>query len=425
MPIEIPSVSAQLYQEIQDGVQTISQLRQKLTEAQTRDVTHMVTVLLLSTIALGASDIHLEPEITDIKLRLRIDGMLQDAGTIDRTIYTSLLSRIKLLAGAKLNIADKPQDGRFSFQIPNGGLIESRVATLPTEYGESAVIRVLNPKNLIKFSELDLRKDLQEMLVRELKKPNGLIVATGPTGSGKTSTLYALLNEIIHPEIKVITIEDPIEYHLPGAIQTQVHPERGYDFASGLQAIVRQDPDVILVGEIRDDQTAQIALQAALTGHLVFSTLHTNNAPGTISRLLSLGSLPINIAAATNLIIGQRLVRRVCAQCAVYDKTAAEEIAAVETSVKGLPARIQPQGNARVAKAKGCSVCNTTGYKGRVGLFEAIVVDGPMEEFILTNPSISLNIPSTSVFGTATNIAVGFPSTNSATSTVKRSANRG
>jgi type II secretory ATPase GspE/PulE/Tfp pilus assembly ATPase PilB-like protein len=215
------------------------------------------------------------------------------------------------------------------------------------------------------------------------------IMLVGLFGSGKTTTLYAFLKEIQKPEIKIITIEDPIEYHLDGVSQTQVHPEKGYDFASGLQAIVRQDPDVILVGEIRDKATAQIALQAALTGHLVFSTLHTNDAPGTIPRLISLEAKPVNIGAASNVIIGQRLIRKVCARCAVFTKITAEELAQIKKGLQGIKdaqvSSLPP--TLKLARTQGCKECNSTGYKGRIGVFEMILVDGALEEFILTKPS--------------------------------------
>ena len=371
-------------------VQTIEQLKARLEQAQQTGITEVIQVLLVSALLLDASDIHIEPEQNGVLLRLRIDGLLHEIIEFPFSIHETLLSRLKLVSGAKLNITDKPQDGRFSFLVGTVP-IEARVSILPAEYGESLVLRVLNPKNLITLAQLGLRKDVLTKIAKELKKPNGMILATGPTGCGKTTTLYAFLKKIERPEIKLITIEDPIEYHLDGVSQTQVKPERGYDFASGLQAIVRQDPDVILVGEIRDTDTAQIALQAALTGHLVFSTLHTNDAPGTVSRLRSLKAKPLNIGAATNLIIGQRLVRKVCQQCSVLEKATAQEIAKIRKSLLGflkekeviLPASLQ------LPKVKGCSVCNNTGYKGRTGIFEVIFVNAAFEEFILTKPSTS------------------------------------
>ena len=228
-----------------------------------------------------------------------------------------MISRLKLLSKLKLNITDKPQDGRFTIGIEEL-LIEIRTSSLPAEYGESIVMRILNPKSLIGLDDLGLRDDLYKTFEKEINKPNGMIIVTGPTGSGKTTTLYAFMKKIQNPEIKIITLEDPIEYHLKGVSQTQVNPEKGYTFADGLRSIVRQDPDVILVGEIRDLDTASIALQAALTGHLVFSTLHTNDAAGTIPRLVDLGVDVSSIASGLKMAVAQRLVRKVCKQCATF-----------------------------------------------------------------------------------------------------------
>ena len=383
--VQIP---ASLVAKVRAEVQTLDQLREKLTEVEPESVTNFLHVLLIAILTLDASDAHIEPEKEGTKIRLRIDGLLHDLIDLPKATYEALLSRIKLVARIKLNIADKPQDGRFSFILGEDAM-EARIATLPAEYGEAVVLRVLNPKNLIEIGQLGLRKEVLSILRSELKRPNGMVVVTGPTGSGKTTTLYAFLKEIHKPEIKIITIEDPIEYHLEGISQTQVHPEKGYDFASGLQAIVRQDPDVILVGEIRDTTTAQIALQAALTGHLVFSTLHTNDAPGTISRLMSLEAKPINIGAAANVIIGQRLVRKVCAQCATFTKASPEELAQIKKGLQEIKDAQVPSlpSTLNLARPQGCKACNSTGYKGRIGVFEVMLVDSALEEFILTKPS--------------------------------------
>lgn len=383
--IKIPS---SLVDQVRADVQTLDQLREKLAGVRPEDITSFLHVLLVATLGLGASDAHIEPEKEGTKIRLRIDGLLHDLIELPKATHEALLSRIKLVSRIKLNVSDKPQDGRFSFALGED-MVEARIATLPSEYGEAVVLRLLNPKNLIEMSQLGLRKEVLLVLKSELKRPNGMIIVTGPTGSGKTTTLYAFLKEIQKPEIKIITIEDPIEYHLEGVSQTQVHPEKGYDFATGLQAIVRQDPDVILVGEIRDKTTAQIALQAALTGHLVFSTLHTNDAPGTISRLASLEAKPINIGAASNVIIGQRLVRKVCGRCTTFTKASAEELAQIKKGLQGVKDTQVPPlpPTLKLARPQGCTECNSTGYKGRIGAFEVILVDGAFEEFILTKPS--------------------------------------
>jgi len=273
-----------------------------------------------------------------------------------------------------------------------GGPIEVRVSTLPSEYGETLVLRILNPKALIKLGGLGLRKDLLETFEREIKKPNGMIIVTGPTGSGKTTTLYAFLKRVQKPEIKIITIEDPIEYRLEGISQTQVDPKKGYDFASGLKSIMRQDPDVILVGEIRDLETAEIALQAALTGHLVFATLHTNDAAGTVARLTSLGAKSSNIGPAINMAIAQRLVREICKKCGKLEKVPHQILNKLKQGLRGVPKEVRvPRLNEglKVPQPKGCRDCNFTGYRGRTGIFEAFLVDEGMEKFILQNPSIS------------------------------------
>ena len=360
-----------------------------LSEAFEKGTSEVVRVLLGAALIMRASDIHIEPTEEHTQIRFRMDGLLHDVALISPAQYQGLLSRIKLLSALKLNITNRAQDGRFT--IAGEQLMEIRVSSLPSEYGESLVLRVLNPKNILSLQELGLRDDLLAIFRKEITKPNGMIVVTGPTGSGKTTTLYAFLREINQPEIKIITIEDPIEYHLEGISQTQVHPEKGYTFASGLRAIVRQDPDAILVGEIRDAETADIALQAALTGHLVLSTLHTNDAAGTITRLVSLGAKPVNIAPALNLVVAQRLVRRVCEACASFTQISKEELALIKRELDHLGAGIKPEigSTMKLARAKGCKKCANSGYKGRVGLFEAIVMDDELQELVLESPSVT------------------------------------
>ena len=385
-------ISSALVEDVAASVQNIPQLAKRLQSAGETQVSEAFSLLLACALSFAASDVHLESLEQDVKIRLRIDGILQDVGTIPLKLYEQLLSRIKLLSGIKLNVSDRPQDGRFSLELEGGeSLVEIRSSTLPSEYGESVVLRILNPKSLLTLKDLGLRKDLLDLFLKEIRRPNGMIIVTGPTGSGKTTTLYAFLKTVQNPEIKIITIEDPIEYHLAGISQTQVHPEKGYTFASGLAAIVRQDPDVILVGEIRDGQTAEIAIQAALTGHLVFSTLHTNDAAGTASRLMSLGVQgTTTIASSLNLVIAQRLVRKVCPKCATFSKATEQELKFIKDALKEVPRGIKMAvpSSLKLPKAQGCSRCNNTGYKGRVGIFEVMVVDEKMESYILSNPSI-------------------------------------
>ena len=383
------AISAPRFSRSQKEVKNIADFKDKITASLEGEVTEILEVILAGAIALETSDIHIEPLEEKAKVRSRIDGILQDVLFVEKKVYEALLSRIKLLSGLKLNISDRPQDGRFSIVVEKT-TIEVRSSSLPAEHGESIVLRVLNPKSLISLEALGLREDLLETFKREIKKPNGMIIVTGPTGSGKTTTLYAFLKKIQKPEVKIITIEDPIEYHLEGISQTQTVPEKGYNFASGLKSIMRQDPDVVLVGEIRDLETASIALQAALTGHLVFTTLHTNDAAGTVARIQALGEKPANIAPAINMAIAQRLIRKVCKKCTKFKKPSSEELNKIKKGLRSLQIKFPKlTASTKIPKVAGCRNCNSTGYRGRVGIFEAFLVDDEMEKFILTSPSIA------------------------------------
>jgi len=374
-------ISSNAVFEIEKKIKNFSDYQKKITEHLNAPVTDLLETILAGAIILNTSDIHIEPEEKKVKLRIRIDGLLEDALFFEKNTYQALLARIKLISGIKLNIFDRPQDGRFSILWQNVS-IEIRASTLPAEYGEAIVLRILNPKSLIALESLGLRQDLLKLVEKEIKKPNGMIIVAGPTGSGKTTTLYAFLNKIKKPEIKVITIEDPIEYHLEGISQTQVKSSKTYDFASGLKSIMRQDPDVILVGEIRDLETAETALQAALTGHLVLSTVHSNDAAGVISRLAALGAKTQNISPALNIVIAQRLVRKVCSKCVQLKPVSPEELKKIKSELGPL------KKNLKIPKISGCKNCNHSGYKGRIGIFEIFVVDDEIKKIILKNPSI-------------------------------------
>jgi type II secretory ATPase GspE/PulE/Tfp pilus assembly ATPase PilB-like protein len=384
-------ISAEKLAEFQKDVKNVSDSKKKIEQFLTASATELLEIILTGTIALESSDIHIEPEEEEVKMRLRMDGILHDVIIFNLKIYKSLLSRIKLLSGLKLNVTNRPQDGRFTV-LAEKITIEIRTSTLPSEYGESIVLRILNPKNLIEIEALGLRKDLVEIFSKEIKKPNGMFIVTGPTGSGKTTTLYAILKRINSPEIKVITIEDPVEYHLGGLSQTQVDPARGYTFASGLRSIMRQDPDVILVGEIRDLETAEIACQAALTGHLVFTTLHTNDAAGAVARLIDLGVRPISISPSINVVVAQRLPRKVCKKCVKFVSPTSTDLEKLKKGLAGVKKEILPPAffdkNLKIPQAQGCDNCNNAGYRGRVGVYETFIVDDEMEKFILTSPSI-------------------------------------
>ncbi len=391
--IEIPpKISDDCFKKNQD----IENFKKAIEKNLSGDISDLVSVILMGAISLSSSDIHLEPEEKITKIRIRIDGLLQDVVSFPKNAYQPIVSRIKLLAGLKLNIKDRPQDGSFSvlFPVPktkNIKEVEMRTSALPADYGETIVMRILNPESLKSIEELGLREDLLLMFKKEIQKPDGMIIVTGPTGSGKTTTLYAFLKFIHQPEIKIITIEDPIEYRLGGVSQTEVHPEKGYDFPKGLRAIVRQDPDVILVGEIRDLETADIAIQAALTGHLVFSTLHTNDAAGTIPRLISLGANPANIAPAINMAVAQRLVRRACKHCSFWRSPRKEEAEKIKNALCDIADRFAiniKSPELKIVEPEGCKFCNFSGYKGRVGIFEAILINEEIENLILKSPSI-------------------------------------
>ncbi|RJQ30484.1 type II/IV secretion system protein [Candidatus Parcubacteria bacterium] len=353
-----------------------------------RKISEVLEIILAGALSADASDIHIEPQDDQIRLRFRLDGVLHDILDFDYKVFNLMLSRIKLVSGLKLNIKNQAQDGRFSIRI-GGEEVEVRTSIIPESYGESIVLRILNPKSInITFDKLGMEEGLLKILEKELAKPNGMILTTGPTGSGKTTTLYAFLKKIYSPGTKIITLEDPVEYHLKNIVQTQVDENTGLSFSAGLRSILRQDPDVIMVGEIRDLETARTAINSALTGHLVLSTLHTNNAAGTIPRLIDLGVNPSSIAPAVNVAMAQRLVRKLCETCKAEEPATPEEKNIIEKTVSSFPpGRQKPDlGQISVWRAKGCSACNNIGYKGRIGVYEAILIDSEIEPLILMNP---------------------------------------
>ncbi len=353
-------------------------------------ISNLVEVILSGAIALSSSDIHIEPEDASIRLRYRLDGVLQDIAHIDAKIFHNVLMRIKLVSAMKLNLKNVAQDGRFSIRL-KGTEMEIRSSIIPGTYGESVVMRVLNPETIaLTFDKLGIEPRLKSVFEEELSKPNGMILLTGPTGSGKTTTLYAFLRYVSNTGNKIITIEDPVEYHLEGINQTQVEEDKGYTFLEGLRSALRQDPDIIMVGEIRDKETAGVAVNAALTGHLVFSTLHTNTAAGTIPRLIDLGVNPKVIGSALTIAIAQRLVRKLCEKCKKEATPSPEELALLQKTTEAISSRrpdisIPPTDHYFVAV--GCPLCNMTGYKGRSGIFEAIRSDEAITTVTLDNPS--------------------------------------
>ncbi len=350
-------------------------------------ISRILEVVLAGAFSVDASDIHLEPEADKARMRYRMDGVLHDIVNFDPETHGLILSRLKLVSGLKLNVKDKSQDGRFEVVLDKTA-IQIRLSIIPGGYGETVVMRLLNPKSIsVPFESLGMEPRLQALVEREIKKPNGMLINTGPTGSGKTTMLYACLRKVLSPEIKIITIEDPIEYHVEGIVQTQVEHKK-YTFLEGLRSALRQDPDVIMIGEIRDEEVARTAIDAALTGHFVFSTLHTNNAAGTFPRLSDLAVNPKVFGSAVSLAMGQRLVRKLCVACKKQVEFPAETRARIEKTLSGFRDQsMRPKDTAHAWEAVGCAACNNTGYKGRIGVYEAIVVDGEMDTFLRDNPS--------------------------------------
>ena len=377
--------------QIEKDINNLKDLEQKLSQSNI-SATELLNFIMATALKLNSSDVHFEALAKDLaRIRFRIDGVLQDAGQISAALYKLLLSRVKILSGLKLNIHDQPQDGRFSFEAERTS-IEVRASSMPSEFGESLVLRVLDPATIsLKLEDLGIQDYDFKTIEKELQKPNGMIITSGPTGSGKTTLLYAFLKKINTPELKIITLENPIEYHLEGVEQTQVSADNDYTFANGLRSILRQDPDIIMVGEIRDNETAETAIHAALTGHLVFSTLHTNDAAGAIPRLVDMKINSNLIPSALNLVIAQRLIRRTCQKCSKDVKPDEKTLEKIKNGLKDLPSRVKKPDLENITikqeSEKGCPACNFTRYKGRIGIFELFIVDEEMEKIILKTPS--------------------------------------
>lgn len=365
-----------------------------------QSTTKIFEVMLAGAYALGVSDIHVEPEGDDIRIRMRLDGMLHDVLSIPIAAFHFFKSRLKIISGVRLNNDAKAQDGRFTIRIA-GKEVEVRVSLIPGQYGESTVMRLLDPDNIkVDLEVLGYEPYLKKLVFECIGKPNGIILLTGPTGSGKTTTLYAMLQKVYTEDMKIITIENPIEYKVKGIVQTQVEDNSTqYTFATAMRAILRQDPDVIMVGEIRDPETADTAINAALTGHLVFSTLHTNTAAGVIPRLIGMGVNPKILGSSLTLSLAQRLLRKICKGCVVeYDATEDEKklIDNVLNEFRESDAKTEflkefiVDGQERfykLHKGLGCKECNGYGYKGRLAVHEAIYMSKEIEELAATNPS--------------------------------------
>lgn len=368
--------------EVKDGVD-YKEVVKTLETKEGASATEILAAVFGAAEEYKTSDIHIEPEEAFVKVRFRMDGVLQDIVKLPKDYQKSIVSRIKILSKLKLNVENTPQDGRLAFLVA-GKPVDVRVSILPSVYGEGIVMRVLSNQAVsLHLDDLGFVGRSYALIKAELEKPNGMIITTGPTGSGKTTTLYAFLNQLNEPGIKIITLEDPVEYKLQGINQTPIGG--GLTFASGLRSILRQDPDVVMIGEIRDQETAEVALQAALTGHVVLSTLHTNDAAGAVPRLLNMGVKAFVIAPGLNAIIAQRLVRRLCEECKKEKKLDPFMLQKVKGILDAIPKKSETvlPNELKFYSAPGCEKCNKSGYKGRVGIYEVIVKSDALEKLIM------------------------------------------
>ncbi len=376
--VEITEADLQKFQKAISSYKSLDE------EVNRVNITDIITLILATALKVGGSDIHIEAEEAGVAIRIRIDGVLQEAATVKADKWQRIIARLKILARVKINITDKPQDGRFTIYL-TAKKIEVRCSFLPTAFGESVVMRLLDSAAAaVEFSELGIRPEIRPILEREIAKPNGLILTVGPTGSGKTTTLYSILNQLNRPGTKIITLEDPIEYQLAGINQSQVDVKRGYTFSSGLRSILRQDPNIVMIGEIRDLETAEIAVQSSLTGHLVLSTLHTNDSAGTIPRLIDIGVKPYFLVPAINAVIGQRLVRKLCTNCRLE-----HELSPLENEqVNKILGVISPKAGLNIpatlpkiyTAGPGCEKCNGIGYQGRTGIYEIFTLNDKIKQ---------------------------------------------
>ena len=359
--------------------------------AERAPISKIVSVMISHAVEGGVSDIHVEPLREKLRVRYRSLGQLSSSLFLPKKVHPAVIARIKILSELKIDETRIPQDGRFSIKM-SGRNIDFRVSTFPTSEGEKVVIRILDPEKGFKdFSELGLEGRNQEVMKDSIKKPYGMILATGPTGSGKSTTLYSILKSLNKEEVNIITLEDPIEYHLEGISQSQVRPDIGYTFATGLRHIMRQDPDIIMVGEIRDEETASLAIHSALTGHLVLSTLHTNNATGVIPRLVDMGIEPFLIPATLNIAMAQRLARSLCPDCKRKEEATSEVREIIEKEVNSMPLSVREKTKIPsplyIYKPQGCKKCNHTGYSSRIGLFEVLGMTESLSHLILKDLS--------------------------------------
>lgn len=380
---EIVSLAEELGEELSQGDSNLEQL---LTSADVEDapVVRLLRSLFEDAVQVGASDIHIEPDEKVLRIRQRIDGVLHEQVMKEKRIGTALVSRLKLVCGLDISERRLPQDGRFNVRI-RGHSVDIRLSTMPLQYGESVVMRLLDQSGgLLDLNHIGMDEDTLDRFRRQLSQPHGLVLVTGPTGSGKTTTLYGALNQLNTFEKKIITVEDPVEYRLPRINQVQVHAKIGLDFARVLRAGLRQDPDIVMVGEMRDKETCDIALRAAMTGHLVLSTLHTNDSISTALRLIEMGAAGYVVASSLRSVLAQRLVRRICDSCIAIDSLDP----GARAWLKGYRGKIKrPAGGVSFKKGQGCPSCNNTGYKGRIGIFELLEINFELADALRRNDS--------------------------------------
>lgn len=368
-------------------IKILSDLPAKLESVTAEEALNLLNIAAMKT---GASDIHYEPQENAITVRLRIDGVLHKVFELNHLIFEKIANQIKYESKMRLNVSNISQDGRYVFNF-NEKKIAVRVSSIPTPYGEAFVCRFLiGGQKIWSLEELGFQGKGLEILKSTTQIANGMILCTGPTGSGKSTTLYSLLSQMNTPESKIITLEDPVEFYLAGVTQSQINEKQGYNFNTGLKAVLRQDPDIVMLGEIRDMETAETAAQAALTGHILLSTLHTNSAVETVPRLINIGLPPFMIAPALNIIIAQRLVRRICPGCAKPTAISPSEKQEVETVIENLK-KVNPgvimEIPSKISKVSGCETCSSTGYKGRIVIAEVLTVSPTMKDLILKNAS--------------------------------------
>lgn len=379
------TISEEELKRLQGEITDYDTMRTRLMAA---NMTEAFAIIIAMALNVNSSDIHIEAQEKEVIIRYRVDGLLTVASKIPAEVWPRLISRIKTIAHLKINISSVPQDGRITIQFEEDKM-DIRVSTIPTSFGESVVMRLLKSSSVgLSFEQLGFRDSVFKRLKHEIEKPQGMVVTTGPTGSGKTTTLYAILNKLNQTDTKIITLENPIEYRLQGISQSQIDHSKNYSFGKGLRAILRQDPNIVMVGEIRDLETAETAVQAALTGHLLLSTIHTNDAAGAIPRFLSMGVPPFLLAPALNAVIGQRLVRKICEFCKTDITLDLETMERVKKLVDNIPensGEVKPDVNSlKFFQGTGCDKCNNSGYKGRIGIYEVFIMSKEIEALTLS-----------------------------------------